>query len=92
MKTKITIHAEMDERWVPQFVEMLHRMEYNGAIGHSELLAFFSDGDGSFQPRFTFYGPRSIKLGGDNAQPTTVKFFNEKFPNHEQKMAVFDAS
>lgn len=49
-----TITAKMEERWVNHFVNFLKRMEIDGAIGHSETLAFYADGDGDFRPEFEF--------------------------------------
>jgi hypothetical protein len=51
---KFNIECEMKERWIPHFLGMLDLMQYNGAIGHSESIVFFSDGDGDFRPKFKF--------------------------------------
>lgn len=48
----ITITAEMEERWVPQFVGLLEHMEYLGKVGSSRMLGFYADGDGDFRPLF----------------------------------------
>lgn len=53
MTKKFIINCERDERWIPAFYSMLKRMEHNGAIGHSEKIGFYSDGDGDFRPHFT---------------------------------------
>lgn len=47
-----TITATMGERWVPHFLGMLKIMQANGSVGHSEVVSFFSDGDGDFHPKF----------------------------------------
>lgn len=46
-------------------------MEYNGNVGHSEIVGFYSDGDGDFRPKFKFNIPfdkvdanRKIKCNG----------------------------
>lgn len=52
MRKEFIITGSMEERWIPYFFGMLERMEHNGNIGHSEMLAFFSDGDGDFHPKF----------------------------------------
>jgi hypothetical protein len=49
-----TIKATMEERWVNHFLNFLKRMELDGAVGHSELIGFYADGDGDFQPKFDF--------------------------------------
>ena len=49
-----TITAKMEERWVNHFLNFLARMEIFGTIRHSELLAFYSDGEGDFRPEFNF--------------------------------------
>lgn len=53
MNKKFTISCEMEERWIPAFYSMLKRMEHDGAIGHSEKIGFYADGDGDFRPQFT---------------------------------------
>lgn len=54
METEITftIKCKMKEEWKDAFISFLKEMEYNGKVGHSDILGFFSDGDGSFQPKF----------------------------------------
>ena len=52
MNKKFTIECEMEERWINYFLSFLKELEYNGKIGHSELVGFFSDGDGDFRPTF----------------------------------------
>lgn len=47
-----TVTATMRKRWVPQFLGLLEAMRINGSVGHSEMLRFFSDGDGDFHPKF----------------------------------------
>lgn len=52
-KTKtFTIECTMNERWIPYFMSFLKKMEYNGMIGHSGMVAMFADGDGDFLPKF----------------------------------------
>ena len=46
-------------------------METNGIIGHSELLGFYSDGDGSFRPKFKING-KSIKEEITLVQPLSL--------------------
>ena len=46
------IKATMEERWIKHFIGFLKRMELDGNIGHSEMLAFYADGDGDFRPKF----------------------------------------
>lgn len=51
-RKKFAIECEMEERWIDYFCSMLKNMEWNGKIGHSSILAFYSDGDGDFRPNF----------------------------------------
>lgn len=50
----LTITASMEERWIPTFQRFLKELEKNGNIGHSEIVALYSDGDGDFRPKFEF--------------------------------------
>lgn len=52
MIKKFKVNVEMQERWIPYFMSMLKRMEYDGSIGHSENVALYADGDGDFRPKF----------------------------------------
>lgn len=56
MDKEFTIQVKIKDRWVNQFISFLKRMEFNGVIGHSELLSFYSDGDGDCRPKFEFKG------------------------------------
>lgn len=49
---RLSIEAEIDNRWVETFLSFLKRLEYNGDIGHSSLIGFYADGDGDFRPKF----------------------------------------
>lgn len=49
-----TVECTMEERWIPEFYMFLAKMQTNGKMGHSELLGFYSDGDGDFRPKFKF--------------------------------------
>lgn len=53
-ETTFTITAKMGSRWVPHFLAMLKYMEYCGNIGRSREVALYSDGDGDFQPKFSW--------------------------------------
>lgn len=53
-EVQIVIDAKMEERWVGQFIGMLEQMQLLGRIGASRTLAFFSDGDGDFNPKFSY--------------------------------------
>lgn len=50
------VKATMKKRWVDNFCSMLMRMQDNGVMGHSEILRFYSDGDGDFRPKFEVEG------------------------------------
>lgn len=52
MEKTFTIEVTMEERWINHFASFLKAMEYNGNIGHSEPIMFYSDGDGDFRPKF----------------------------------------
>lgn len=49
---KFVIECEMNDRWVDHFCSMLKYMERCGQLGHSCIVAFYSDGDGDFRPEF----------------------------------------
>ena len=66
MKKKFNIEVEMEERWIPYFMSFLKHMQYDGNIGHSELLGFYSDGDGDFRPKFTF------SIDGETVNPVDI--------------------
>ena len=53
-KVELNIKATMDERWVNDFCSMLNWMQRCGELGHSSVVAFYSDGDGDFRPKFEF--------------------------------------
>ena len=53
MKKTFSITCSMEERWIDTFMSMLNKMESNGNLGHSEIIGFYSDGDGDFRPEFT---------------------------------------
>lgn len=52
-----SIDVQMPEEWIDPFLSMLKEMEDNGKAGRSRLIAFFSDGDGNFRPKFQFSCP-----------------------------------
>ncbi|AEO93655.1 gp396 [Bacillus phage G] len=54
MKKKVTIEAEMEERWIPHFLSMLKHMEKLGDLGMSRAVCIFADGDADFKPKFEF--------------------------------------
>jgi hypothetical protein len=47
-----SIEVTMEERWIDHFCSMLKYMEHCGDVGHSEIVSFYSDGDGDFRPKF----------------------------------------
>ena len=55
--TEVTgaISYRMKRRWLPHFIAMLKTMQSFGNAGHSGHVAFYSDGDGDFRPKFNFY-------------------------------------
>ena len=56
MDKKITIECTMEEGCIKYLLSFLRRMEYNGNIGHTEVIAFYDDGDGDIRPRFLVDG------------------------------------
>lgn len=56
-KTTFTITATMEERWVNHFLTFLKHLEFLGEMGMSRTIAFYSDGDGDFRPKFEFEYP-----------------------------------
>ena len=53
-ESTITIKVTMKNRWMETFCAFLKRMQYNGNAGTSEMLHFYSDGDGDFRPKIEF--------------------------------------
>ena len=51
---ELNIKVTLNERWVDDFCSMLKWMESCGNLGHSSVVAFYSDGDGDFRPKFEF--------------------------------------
>lgn len=75
-KVKFTVECEMEERWKDYFLSFLKTMEFFGQAGHSELLGFYSDGDGDFRPKFnikdTEYTPKESVV----SKETAINFFD----------------
>lgn len=46
------VECTMEERWIPYFISFLKKMQYNGLVGYSGVVAFMADGDGDFRPKF----------------------------------------
>lgn len=61
----------MKERWVPDFLGMLQKMQYLGYIGCSREITFFSDGDGDFRPKFTWSEELPKPATAKNDDPPT---------------------
>ena len=80
MERDFTIHCRMKERWIASFIKMLDSMSYCGSIGHSEFVGLYADGDGDFQPKFTY--DKVLASIGD--EPKIIK-------NPSGQMTMFDA-
>ena len=80
MERDFVIHCKMKERWIASFIKMLDSMSYCGSIGHSEFGCLYADGDGDFQPKFT-YDKILVSIGDE---PKVVK-------NPSGQMTMFDA-
>lgn len=52
MDKTFNIKVTMEERWINDFCSMLNWMQSCGNLGHSSVVAFYSDGDGDFRPKF----------------------------------------
>ena len=74
-KCDFYIHARMEERWIPHFLAFLKQMQKNGEQGHSETLAFFSDGDGDFLPKFAFLVDDEIEAASEKVKPREYSAF-----------------
>ena len=83
IKTDFFIHARMEERWIPHFIAFLKKMQENGERGHSETLAFFSDGDGDFRPQFEFLVDDEIEATSRTVTPKQI--------NPDWKVKLYDA-
>ncbi len=49
---EFNIKATMRSHWVPHFLAMLKYMQKLGSVGSSREVCIYSDGDGSFRPKF----------------------------------------
>ena len=81
------IEVTMNERWIDHFCSFLKRMEYDGCIGHSETIKFYSDGDGDFRPKFNITGIKFNKVDPLNKFINHYKRNGDLFPTEE----VYDA-
>lgn len=95
---KFTIDVEMQERWVPYFLSLLHKMQSDGNIGHSEMLGFYADGDGDFRPRFKTDDSTLAYLARKhkdeailNKEPHYAKFKYYPEDYNEQDLCFYDA-
>ena len=80
MEREFTVHCKMNERWIASFIKMLKSMEHCGSIGHSEFVGLYSDGDGDYQPKFSF--DKVLEVTGD--KPKIIK-------NPSGQMTMYDA-
>lgn len=70
MNKTFTVTCTMEERWVDTFMSMLNKMELDGQLGHSEIIGFYSDGDGDFRPEFESDIDWNKVEGIDTERPT----------------------
>lgn len=75
-KVKFTIECEMEKRWKDYFLSFLKTMECFGEMGHSELLGFYSDGDGDFKPKFDFKETKYTPRASIPSKEMSVNFFD----------------
>ena len=52
LSMRLTIIADIPDRWVPTFLGFLDRLRYCGSVGMSRNTTIYADGDGDFQPKF----------------------------------------
>lgn len=72
---KFDISCNVPDRWVPQFVGLLSRMQSAGADSKAETLIFYADGFHDFKPTFDL-PPTVVPLA---AQPTLIQDTGELF-------------
>ena len=70
MEKTFTVTCTMEERWIDTFMSMLNKMESDGKLGHSEIIGFYSDGDGDFRPEFESDIDWNKVEGIDTGRPT----------------------
>ena len=70
MEKTFTVTCTMEERWIDTFMSMLNKMESDGKLGHSEIIGFYSDGDGDFRPEFKSDIDWNKVEGIDTERPT----------------------
>jgi hypothetical protein len=94
----VTFHvtASMPVRWLPQFLGFLKAMQDNGAVGHSEVLGFFADGDGDFQPQFLIAGEQAAArpladIGGNRPGDPLIAAAQEYMPPYNASIRMWDA-
>ena len=75
-KVKFTVECEMEERWKDYFLSFLKTMEFFGQAGHSELLGFYSDGDGDFRPKFNIKDTEYTPKESTASKEMTINFFD----------------
>ena len=73
---KFTIECEMNDRWVSTFLGMLKHMEKLGRGGSSRIVAIYSDGDGSFRPKFKWDSSLPVSLKPKKENNGNVLFDN----------------
>lgn len=66
---EFTVKCKMQERWAVPFIQMLKDMQIQGMMGHSYYSLFFSDGDGSYNPKFEF-DPGIFETTGSYVAPS----------------------
>ena len=57
---EVTIKMKATKHFLPEFIAMLKTMESNGNVGHSNWVAYYADGDGSFRPKFEITADQDI--------------------------------
>lgn len=51
-EVEFVVKCKMNKSCANEFLSFLATLSDNGKIGHSELIGFYSDGDGDFRPKF----------------------------------------
>ena len=50
---EFSVKFKIHKRWYKQFIGFLQRLQDDSQVGHSEMVGFYSDGDGDFRFRWT---------------------------------------
>ena len=69
----INVKCSIPEQWVNHFCSFLKEMERNGNNGHSAVIGFYCDGDGTFRPKFEIDTRFRVVEGYNQSKPIYVE-------------------